>query len=1444
MNSNHDFKKAGIPRAGFDYQDLVAVEVLIDFLQNPNLYEWVQVEAEDPSFQAIDDVVACRKDGKLEFAQVKFTPDPMDPDRSLCWDWLTERKPSGTSLLQKWAKSVLIHHHANKLANAELKTDRIPDIEFAKCLENGRVNFERLSYEDRRNVIDQLGSSEIAAEFFAVFEFAHSQERFDDFEETLRVKLEYCTDRKGWAYFKQEVRRWAMRKNSPLPDGRIRHFHLTRAFSDDRPVALRQDFTVPPGYVVPDDEFHNGFMEEITSSDGISVLWGPPGRGKSTYLSRCLMELSEQPDIACIRHHYFLRLDEFGDARFNYFAIQKSLIKQLADLGVLETQAQGALESQLETASSKLRESGRRLLIVIDGLDVVWRNKHDISQMQFLFDALLPLPEGVRLVVGTQKVEDSQLPTRLLSKLPKDRWTELPNMSVTAVRKWLMSRTSEIKPLVEESRTRTYQDAIGELGSALHKVSSGLPLHLVYSLEALLNTGKTLTVDAVMRIPGCPSGVIEDYYETLWVVLTSGAKRVLHLLAGLDFGPPSLGLGKCLTEGVVWWQVLDEISHLLECREASVVPFHSSLFTFLRERPEHNQQYESLAGKVLDWLEVDAGEYWRRAWLWVMQADLRNAQNIVLKTSREWAIDWLVSGYPIEQLIFILNRAEEEALHAFDLRSLIRLRCLKMRALSARKYQTNDWESFWETSLVLSGDSELGAVLRDSLPVLETDELIAVVKHCAGTRSDTATEVMDELKRRDTLASSLDLTHDDIYSRSFVRLLAQQTTQYADRVISLATQYGAVGLIDVYTAESLRLGNYENVLTIASRHPRGLGRDVLAALCMEGIGPSARSELPYMDYPPLYCLSLLKGEEMEASLHDVDVSHLWQRNDDIGLWHTVHSLAYDVFFTSFAFALEGRMLRSHVNFGKLGRDTWLGKAFQSLERLAKQIGTAWLDTHRWPTLSEIFNAFTLRLPSESSRRQQSETGGIRFALRDIAVDLCLLGTGILGVAKIDGPNIRKVSTSPFWVTESWLETFYERSVPIHSEGGVKAFIDLASQDLGKRVFEFKERAEITTKSAKFALEHGLRNLSKEQLRNSADCLLAYGYHKDSFVFEVLEAIRTLDHAGVMGARPMLLALATEIEPIAEYTDGDGTMHARSELYQIIVEWFPERASLLYRDLISKGEWYFAEEVVKLWTRNIRGESPTDRMFLQTLISPSEFDAAWSAADGMSDGSSIRETLETLTGRNGPTVKDRHQHRDSHNEDQIEESDISAFEPGHLVDFVHSVRDVSYSKQATAVSQWLKYWDGQDRHVHALKDLWNRLHQEGLHIDTREAIDTAVDISLKRDGRTSAYPWLVLAMTENRGWNKWWSNDERFRKRVQIVRDNFAAKWREFIEETSVVEPIEELEENGITVGFSRLVYFLVEVGEVQAARECVMEMVDVFRSEVSQQPLVIPEWTH
>jgi hypothetical protein len=62
-------KRSAIPLSGYVYQNLVGLNLLCDWLEDPALYEWVQFEADhDEVPQGLDDVVAQRWDSKRLFA--------------------------------------------------------------------------------------------------------------------------------------------------------------------------------------------------------------------------------------------------------------------------------------------------------------------------------------------------------------------------------------------------------------------------------------------------------------------------------------------------------------------------------------------------------------------------------------------------------------------------------------------------------------------------------------------------------------------------------------------------------------------------------------------------------------------------------------------------------------------------------------------------------------------------------------------------------------------------------------------------------------------------------------------------------------------------------------------------------------------------------------------------------------------------------------------------------------------------------------------------------------------------------------------------------------------------------------------------------------------------------------------------------------------------------
>lgn len=1463
--AGHGLKKPGLIRAGFQYQDLVAIEVLINFYRKRDLYAWVQLDAEERAFRSVEDVVACRPDGLYELTQVKFTANPDTLSNSLSWAWLTENGGvRRKSLLQKWAETTLYHKKAGSLAWAALKTDRVPDTAFAKCLEGSKVDYTRIAVADKAKFAEQLGSLEAAKSFFESFEFIHSQPRLDDLEERLWSRVASDTDRGGWALFREQVQRWSTWKREPAPDGKIKFIHLRQAFSVERSKPMPQSFLVPSTYSVPDAEFDKTFLKEITTSDGLTVLWGPPGRGKSTYLSHCIAGI-DQKSAVCIRHHYFLSLEDRSEGRFHYHAIARSLKHQLEQAIPDLKGSSKAFGELLETVALQLEGEGRRLVVVIDGLDHVWRNHRDHEDMEILFNALLPLPSNVRLVVGTQKIASEYLPARLLNALPAEHWTELPLMSQAAVYRWLRFQDKADRLNLEMHKRRRRGQVVQAVARAFHDISQGLPLHLIYSFEAVARTGNAVTAEAVLALPACPSGDISDYYRSFWERISAKARTILHVFAGLEFGPPPFAMQDCFGRSNESLAALAEINHLLDYQETEIRPFHGSLFAFVRDLPEHGSTFSEYASDILAWLESSAPAYWRWAWLWITKAQLGNPSDLIKQPDRQWAIGSLVSGYPIEQLVTILDHAEKASFDTFDLPRLLRLRLLKIRADNGPEFQTYEWPLFQEIAVTVSEDPYIQTQLRASIHRASTELLPFIIRNAdESVRVKLAQATIAELNQR-----LVHLQHSDRgsgteyreFAHAMVAVLANDGSRGAQRVLAYAKRFKAAeaeAFISTYVRESLLSSSFDGIFEVGeywSRHD--IDRAMLAALCLEGLNPTTKPQLKALTHPAIGCLAILKGGTAKKLPTKKDLSHLFVQDDNLNpeFIHDARAAVYEVFFAALGTGLSGGQARGWSHIPSEFQTTWLSEAVRALERLAGYIAERWDMERRWPTLQEVYSTFRLNSPKSHSHKAQRPFIAIRLALRDIAVDLCTIAKGLDVNALIRVSDIHYVSKSPYWLDELWLDSFAERRLQLHTSEAAQILVERMGHDLDVKITEFNERTAEATKLAMFASDNGLIPLAKKELGRAAGCLLGYGWRKDTFAHEVLDSLDLLAKNGEVTTRKAILDLAGEFESLTDYTDGAETGQAREVYYKTIATHFPERVPGCYAHLIQDEEWHYAEALAIAFAETNQVESQTGRALLESYIVPSEFLVLEKTLTTRPHTKEVLASLQRKTGRNTKALSDREENTYTGNVNSIgddsesRESEVvvpspSDFPPKRLREFLKAIRDVRpYDHKRELVTEWLMYWEDAGSAQEALEYLEVAYSETKQRFDFDNTLDVAFEIALKTQGRSKAFAWLVRAHITRYGWQRWLTSDDEAQTRMRMVALHYRDLWREFIKKTAKPVLSTSTERSSIVIGLSRLVYFLVEVGELDLARTYALEMARGFKEELTEQPIKTPKWS-
>ena len=117
------------------------------------------------------------------------------------------------------------------------------------------------------------------------------------------------------------------------------------------------------------------------------------------------------------------------------------------------------------------------------------------------------------------------------------------------------------------------------------------------------------------------------------------------------------------------------------------------------------------------------------------------------------------------------------------------------------------------------------------------------------------------------------------------------------------------GLVATYVRSSLLAGHYDNVFAAGERWRRhDIDRDVLAALCFEGLAPATKPKLKACKHPAIRCWAVLNGGGAPRKLAtDRDLSRFFDEDNrsDPTLALAMRGVLYDVFFAALADALSG-----------------------------------------------------------------------------------------------------------------------------------------------------------------------------------------------------------------------------------------------------------------------------------------------------------------------------------------------------------------------------------------------------------------------------------------------------------------------------------------------------------------------------------------------------------
>jgi hypothetical protein len=470
-------------------------------------------------------------------------------------------------------------------------------------------------------------------------------------------------------------------------------------------------------------------LSAAAAQDGIVILVGPPGSGKSWTLEGLAADLRKAGSIVA-RHYCFVRPgDPAIGQRIELVTMSENLIAELRederlaeiDLGFARDPA--ALAAFLARAAKDLRaeKTGSqtetpRIVLIVDGLDHVMRvgrvsSPNHIDEFIETLQALKP-PAGTTLILGSQ-------PGAFLDPLfaAGAHGVRIPSFGREEVVAQLSRLGVPLDGLSNQERER--------LVDVVVERSAGNPLYVRFLAQQILSAiADRRSIDEVLLSGAAtPSGDLAAYYEWLVGPEDTIASLIVERLALVDFlvTPDELSailadVGRPRIDGA-----LTQLRPILNESVAGVRLYHDSLRQFVLSRVERDQRsVEPLLAPVISWLESRGFYEDDRAYRYLLPS-LRRAgrhRELLDRLTPEFVARTVSSLHPE---VAAETNVREAALSARDLADAPALaRLSELRRTITSTYQRLEPTEFASTLIALHGPGVIaGRLLFEGRPVFD-----------------------------------------------------------------------------------------------------------------------------------------------------------------------------------------------------------------------------------------------------------------------------------------------------------------------------------------------------------------------------------------------------------------------------------------------------------------------------------------------------------------------------------------------------------------------------------------------------------------------------------------------------------------------------------------------------------------------------------------------------
>lgn len=1445
-------KNSAIIYTGYDYQTLQGVKLLAEWLHSPTKYARMAFEADTDSNETpegIDDIVCERADGVRDYWQVKFTPSSEKDENRLTWDWLLKisgKTARSRSILKKLYDAISAVP-AEKLGDVILLTNKRPDRSMESCLYGSKVDFSKIDNDSQLEITRQLGNKEAAIFLFSKLSVQHSDGDYLAIKHSLRTELLKFSDDPGVERLVARAREWAMFKDNPPEHGWIYLHHVREVLSPKRPEPIPEIFSVPDDYCLPDSDFHNKLLTKINHSNGeVITLTGKPGVGKSTYLSFLCQELEGQA-VPLIRHHYFLSLGDTTEDRLSPRIVAESLLHQIDSFhkeSTASTSHPENLRDALLTCATYYKGKGKPFVVLIDGLDHVWRdNAKNKKPLDETFRQLLPITDNLVVIVGTQPVDDELLPYTLLTYSPKHEWHWLPDMSGNSIYVFLKFHIESGRLFLNCHESQNDEEIQNSAG-ALLEITNGYPLHVIYSSEYLSHHGLALSSWQIEKLPPCSDGNITTYYSELWRNLNYRQKDVLHLCSGFQFAWPRQAIGAVVNDNHECAPSVDAVAHMLSEGMCGVRPFHESLVVFVRNQEDHQERINALLPPVCEWLSSSAPTHLKDNWLWSSLARGGDSSKLRQGVTRDWVLDRLIIGMPVKSCIRLLSEAETYAFQELGYAEAYRHRALKTRLINGPEFQTWDSTNLEMLSLLIADEQSLNeiisrqneysptklSILAIALWYREATAQAELLSQKAIDRYRAKTKLLSSRRSQDNEVEATALIKAGVLTNSLNFDALFEEGKFSNWPDGYVTSFRRACLIK---KELDLLFRARQCLPPDSNHIGQIEVDAIRLSIVEGADISCRPE-----YGSFFSQQLSNFINIFSNKTFTNIkTHYFHEHSSKTFKVKAVSSYHCWFFSSLCVRLNAEGDYSWLPVSATSDRANVSAHYDLLNELADLVANELISGN---TLNfDVLCAMFPRVPT--SDEIQWETHRAEIVLKrdwiEIAADCHIITTK----SEISRDALKQAVDDGLFRVD-WLRLWYKDvGLKLLDDDAAELLIELEDKRQLNELEQTIENSNAYLELAQIAFQHDKLALFEKCLRKTWDFVLGYGHHKDPTIFDVLKAVEYLSESDPSSALDILERISPIVFNISNFTDGDETRHSKHSISSLLAKLNPQTAASVYEQELSDGEWYYAEETISRLLERCDFSSQIKRCLYLTGLHSSCYQVLREKIEkGEPHAISIADEIENELGIN---VKDmvEEKHPLANGLDEKVPFQPSDYPPDKFDELTAALK----GKYSTSdfFKTWYKYWCAQGNECELLQQLTPKastfIDRFG---DKRYLLDPLFFSTKKLEGKTKAFGLLVEAHKAMGGWSDWYEQAESSIDRLKVVADLYSKKIDEFIRLTTSQPDSWNNKFGSLIIPNDKLVFLLSHSARKDEALKLTLAMVESLEDDVRNLQLTKPAW--